>query len=102
MFGSADDMHLLENLPLSRARCVISTIPLPETGKALLQGLRHHDYQGTVALTAHSERDAGQLDAAGADLVLQPYPLAATAAAEALDRLLQRGGQDGEPQSGAA
>ncbi|WP_267241596.1 cation:proton antiporter [Streptomyces sp. PR69] len=94
VFGSAEDMHLLESLPLSRARCVISTIPLTETSKALLHGLRHHDYQGKVALTAHSERDAKQLDAAGADLILRPYPLAAMAAAEVLEQLLGHGDQD--------
>ncbi|WP_228973320.1 cation:proton antiporter [Streptomyces sp. DH12] len=93
MFGSAEDMHLLENLPLTHARCVISTIPRPETGKALLHGLRHHGYPGRVALTAHSERDAEQLAAAGADLVLRPYPLAAMAAAEVLDQLLGDGGE---------
>ncbi|MGX6745680.1 cation:proton antiporter [Streptomyces xantholiticus] len=96
MFGSAEDMHLLENLPLSHARCVISTIPLPETSKTLLHGLRHHDYRGKVALTAHSERDAEQLDDAGADLILRPYPLAAVAAAEVIDQLLGRGEQGGD------
>lgn len=96
MFGSAEDMHLLEHLPLSHARCVISTIPLPETSKALLHGLRHHDYRGKVALTAHSERDAEQLATVGADLILRPYPLAAMAAAEVLDQLLGRGEQGGD------
>jgi hypothetical protein len=95
VFGSADDMHLLENLPLSRARCVICTIPLLETSRALLHGLRHHDYQGKVALTAHSEHDAEQLDSAGADVILRVFPLAAMAAAEVLDQLLGRGEQHG-------
>ncbi|GAA2494968.1 cation:proton antiporter family protein [Streptomyces gobitricini] len=93
MYGSAEDMHLLENLPLSHARCVISTVPLAETSKALLHGLRHHDYRGKVALTAHSERDAEQLAAVGADLILRPYPLAAMAADEVLDQLLGDGGE---------
>jgi hypothetical protein len=95
-------MHLLENLPLFHARCVICTIPLVETGKALLHGLRHHDYRGKVALTAHAERDAEQLAAAGADIVLRPYPLAAMAAAEVLDQLLGHGEQGGDSGTPAA
>jgi Kef-type K+ transport system membrane component KefB len=88
MFGSAEDMHLLESLPLARARCVISTVPLTEVGMALLHGLRHHHYRGRVVLTSHSPTDAEGLADAGADIVLQPYPLAADAAADAVDRLL--------------
>jgi hypothetical protein len=91
VFGSAEDMHLLETLPLSRTRCVISTVPLPEIGLALIHGLRHHDYRGRVVLTAHSPRAAEQLVAAGADVILEPYPLAASAAAEVVDHLLRPG-----------
>ncbi|WP_340559019.1 cation:proton antiporter [Streptomyces sp. GSL17-111] len=91
VFGSAEDIHLLESLPLSRARCVISTVPVPAVGRALVHGLRHHGYRGTVVLTAHSSRDAEQLDGAGADLVLKPYPMAATATVEVIDRLLRAG-----------
>jgi Kef-type K+ transport system membrane component KefB len=91
VFGSAEDMHLLETLPLSRTRCVISTVPLPEIGLALIHGLRHHDYRGRVVLTAHSQRAAEQLVAAGADVILEPYPLAASAAAEVVDQLLRPG-----------
>ncbi|MBQ0986141.1 cation:proton antiporter [Streptomyces sp. F63] len=99
MFGCVEDMHLLESLPLARARCVISTVPLPEEGKALVQGLRQLGYEGSVVLTARSGHDAELLDGAGADLVLQPYPLAATATAEALDRLLRRDGGEGATEA---
>lgn len=101
VFGSVEDMHLLESLPLSHARCVISTVPLPEAGKALVHGLRHHGYRGKVVLTAHSRRDAEQLDQAGADVILQPYPLAATATVEVLDQLLQPGGNEGDADAQA-
>ncbi|MFE7765331.1 cation:proton antiporter [Streptomyces sp. NPDC057438] len=100
VFGSAEDMHFLESLPLSQARCVISTMPLPETGKALVHGLRHHGYRGKVVLTARSPRDAEQLERAGADVVLEPYPLAARATAEVLDQLL-RPSDDGDTDAQA-
>lgn len=87
VFGSAEDVHFLETLPLSRACYVISTIPLLETNKALLHGLRHHNFRGKIALTAHTRHDAEQLRAAGADIVLDPFASAATAATDALDDL---------------
>ncbi|AYY15624.1 sodium:proton exchanger [Actinobacteria bacterium YIM 96077] len=88
VFGTAEDTHFLESLPLSRARGVICTVPVPEISKALLHGLRHHGYRGRVALTAHTSRDAEQLRAAGADVVLEPFAFAATATADALDEVI--------------
>ncbi|WP_291407472.1 NAD(P)-binding protein [Actinophytocola sp.] len=88
VFGSAEDIHLLEALPLTHARYVISTIPTRETNLTLLHNLRHHHYDGTVALTAHTRHDADQLRAAGADTVLEPFATAATATSDALRDLL--------------
>lgn len=90
VFGSAEDVHLLEALPLTRARCVISAIPTLETNMALLHNLRHHDYRGTIALTAHNRHDADQLRAAGADTVIEPFATAATATADILQGMLTR------------
>ena len=84
VFGSAEDVHFLETLPLSGTPYVISTLPLLEANKALLHGLRQHNYQGTIALTAHTRDDAKQLRAAGTDTVLEPFAFAATATADAL------------------
>ncbi|SFD61972.1 cation:proton antiporter [Streptomyces aidingensis] len=97
VFGSAEDLHFLETLPLARARCVISTIPLPETNLALLHALRHHAYRGRIALTAHNAHDAHRLAAAGTDLVLQPFTDAATHAARSLGRLLAPERDDDNP-----
>jgi Kef-type K+ transport system membrane component KefB len=88
LFGSAEDVHFLESLPLARARYVISTIPTRETNLTLLHNLRHHNYQGTIALTAHTRHDADQLRAAGADTVLEPFATAATATSDTLHNLL--------------
>ncbi|GAA2429705.1 cation:proton antiporter family protein [Streptomyces macrosporus] len=89
VYGSAEDVHFLEALPLARARCVISTISLPETNRALLHGLRHHQYRGVVALTAHTRRTATQLRAEGADLVIEPFGSAASVVTESLEDLLR-------------
>ena len=50
----------------------------------LLHALRHHHYEGRVAVTAHTQRDADELQAAGAHLVLRPFRDAAEEAAEIL------------------
>jgi predicted Kef-type K+ transport protein len=85
VFGSAEDVHFLESLPLASARYVVSTIPIPETNMALLAALQHHDYQGKVAVTAHHAHESEQLRAAGADMVLEPFALAAVASTESLE-----------------
>ncbi|MFP8883236.1 cation:proton antiporter [Streptomyces mangrovi] len=89
VFGSAEDAHFLESLPLARARCVVSAIPVADTNRALLHGLRHHGYRGVTAVTAHNRRDAEHLRAEGVDLVIEPFAAAASDAAAALDGLLR-------------
>ncbi|APE35534.1 sodium:proton exchanger [Nocardia mangyaensis] len=91
VFGSAEDVHFLEHLPLAGARVVISTIPVRETNLVLLRNLRHHQYNGTIVLTAHSRHDTDQLRAAGADIVLEPFTTAATTIADALHQLIVTG-----------
>ncbi|MDV6014266.1 cation:proton antiporter family protein [Haloechinothrix sp. LS1_15] len=79
VFGSAEDLDFLESLPLGVTRCVVSTVPLPETNLTLLHALRHHGYGGPVLLTAHTAADAALLRHAGADDVLEPFAFAAEA-----------------------
>ncbi|KRE25370.1 sodium:proton exchanger [Mycobacterium sp. Soil538] len=87
-FGSAEDIGLLEALPLDKAKYVISAIPTLRTNLALLHGLRHHGFVGTVAMTAHTGRDAERLRAAGVDIVLEPFASAARTTSDALHQLL--------------
>ncbi|TDD34929.1 cation:proton antiporter [Saccharopolyspora elongata] len=79
VFGSGEDPDFLHSLPLHQARWVVSTIPGIDTNLALLHGLRHHNYQGRIALTAHTQRDAHRLNRAKPDIVLEPFSSAATA-----------------------
>jgi Kef-type K+ transport system membrane component KefB len=88
VYGGAEDVHLLESLPLARARCVISAIPDLETNLALLHNLRDHDYRGPVAVTAFTSLDADRLRAAGAGTVLVPFATAATVTSDAMEDLL--------------
>lgn len=79
VFGSGEDLDFLESLPIHRAHWVISTIPTADTNVALLHALRHHRYQGRVALTAHTQHDVRRLHHAEPDVVLEPFSSAATA-----------------------
>jgi sirohydrochlorin ferrochelatase len=63
---------------------VISTIPVVDTSRTLLHNLRHANYAGRVVVTAHTRHDAEQLRDAGADVVLEPFALAAGATSDAL------------------
>ena len=92
MYGSAEDIHLLEALPLDRARYVVSAIPVLPINLALMDGLRQHQFAGTVVLTAHTRHDAELLRAAGVTAVLEPFSDAAEATSSMLDGLL--GGND--------
>nr|WP_202422037.1 cation:proton antiporter family protein [Gordonia sp. SID5947] len=88
VYGSASDLHFLETLPLSRSRFIISTIPTMDANFALLHALRHHKYHGHVVVTAHHPHDAERLRAAGADIVLEPFSLAAEATIDILDHMI--------------
>ena len=87
-FGSAEDVDLLAALPLDRAKHVVSAIPMLHTNLALLHGLRHHQYAGTIALTAHTAHDAEQLHATGVHIVLEPFSAAAHTTSNTLHDLL--------------
>ncbi len=63
---------------------VVSTIPSIPATTALLHALRHHDYDGQVAVTALHERDAVHYRALGADVVLRPFTIAADATCQLL------------------
>ncbi|PRC45287.1 sodium:proton exchanger, partial [Mycobacterium sp. ITM-2017-0098] len=98
-FGSAEDLDLLEALPLDRAKYVISAIPVLQTNLALLQGLRQHEFAGPVALTAHTRRDAEVLRATGVDIVLEPFSAAAHTTSATLHDLLT-GDTDTDDENG--
>lgn len=86
LYGDADDPELAALLPLKETHWVVSTVPKCDVGLTLLHTLQHHDYQGAVALTSHSQRDEDILLAAGADKVLLPFRDAAKEAARMLTR----------------
>ncbi len=86
LYGDADDPELAALLPLKETSWIVSTVPRCDVGLALLHTLQHHNYEGSVALTSHSQRDEEILLSAGAHKVLLPFRDAATEAARMLTR----------------
>jgi Kef-type K+ transport system membrane component KefB len=77
VYGDAEDIEFVETLPLDSVRWVVSTIANTAVNLTLLKAMRLRGLNGRVALTAHTDAEANVLDAAGADVVLQPFTDAA-------------------------
>jgi Kef-type K+ transport system membrane component KefB/Trk K+ transport system NAD-binding subunit len=84
IYGDIADPELHEQLPLSRARWVVSTVRVAELDLALLQLLRNRGFEGRVALAAANQREVELYKKAGVHVVLWPLKDAAEQAADAL------------------
>jgi len=87
LYGDVADPDLLDQLPMSRVRWVVSTIRSKDVNLALLHLLRHRANSGRdvkVALTAASQEEAVLYRKAGAHVVLRPFMDAAEQGADAL------------------
>jgi len=84
LYGDMGDPELHEELPLDKAKWVVSTVRSKELNLALLNLLAHRKFSGKVALTAVSPEESNLYKAAGAHVVLRPFADAAEQAADAL------------------
>jgi Trk K+ transport system NAD-binding subunit len=84
LYGDIADPEMLEQLPLNKARWLISTVRSKELNLMLLNQLRRRGYGGKVALTAINEQEAQAFQHAGAHLVFCPFKDATEQAADAL------------------
>ncbi|MFN2355347.1 MAG: cation:proton antiporter [Desulfopila sp.] len=84
LYGDMADPEMHEQLPLKRARWVISAVRSREMNLALTHNLRKDGYTGKVALTAANNQEAAEFEKAGVDLVFRPFQDAAEQAADAL------------------
>lgn len=90
-FGDASDPEFIAGLPLAQAQRVVLSVPVHPTGLShedtrttLIQLTRAAGFRGQIAVTSHSAEDTAMLQAAGADLVLEPFQDAADRAAALL------------------
>lgn len=96
-YGDANDSHFPETLPLDGAKWVISALPPPRQSVTegnlqvtLIHALLAHDYEGKIAVTAHTPSAVSVLKRAGADLVLLPFHDAAASAVNAVLSAVER------------
>jgi Kef-type K+ transport system membrane component KefB/voltage-gated potassium channel Kch len=94
-FGDATDPEFASQLPLARAKAVISAVPrisvaLTDTDPrlALLHGLRSQGYTGKIAVAMHTPTDSEILEGQGADVILTPFADAAEFAVEVLEKIV--------------
>ncbi|GIW74824.1 MAG: potassium efflux system protein [Phycisphaerales bacterium] len=91
-YGDATDAQICETLPVHQASLVVCSAAEPGTNRALLEALRRAAYPGRFAGTAHTHKDARLLRRLGVDLVLEPFLDAADQAADRLEPLARRPG----------
>src|SRR3989339_306523 len=75
LYGSADNIDLIESLPFEKCKLVISTIPDPDVNLTLLAHLRaHHRRVNFIGMADHAHQ-AQELYRAGATYVIMPHYL---------------------------
>ncbi len=84
IFGDAEDPVMVETLPLSSTRWVVSTIIDLDLNLALIKALRQHGYDGQIAVTTHTAAEAKKLRHAGVARIMHPFEDAADFAARTL------------------
>ncbi len=84
LYGDIADPEIHEQLPLGRARWVVSTVPFRELNFALLEHLKNRGYEGKIALTAANQEEADLFRRRGARVVFRPFIDASEQAADAL------------------
>jgi len=77
VYGDAGDGELPTALPLDDVRWVIITVQDLPTDLRLIAALRTHGFTGSIAVAADDPDACQQLQAAGAEVTLRPFQLAA-------------------------
>lgn len=80
VYGDACDQEFIGLLPLERAKWVISAMPQHEFGIThedprlmLIEGLKHHNYKGKIAVSTHYPHEKQTLQEKGANMVFLPF-----------------------------
>ena len=84
-YGDAEDVEFLQEIGLSRAKLVVSTIPDLKTNILLVNYYRSHNLTGIIITISHSVENTKELYEAGASYVIMPHHLGASHAASLID-----------------
>ncbi|MBI2452153.1 cation:proton antiporter [Candidatus Pacearchaeota archaeon] len=77
-YGDADDSELLDELPIKKAKMIVSTIPELETNQLLIRKIRGINRNTIFIVVSHQIDDALALYGAGATYVITPHFLGGT------------------------
>ena len=72
-YGDANDSELLDELNLSKAKMVISTIPIIDTNLLIINKLKDANSKAIIAVVSHHIEDAERLYEEGATYVIMPH-----------------------------
>ena len=86
-YGDAGDVEFLNDLPLKKAKLVVSIIPDLETNLLLVKKAREFNQEAIILVFAKERKDAEELYEVGVTLVLMPEQLAAKRVVYLLQRL---------------
>lgn len=75
IYGDAGDKYFLSELPLSKAKLIISTIPDESVNQIIREKLDESNSQATFIATAEQLRQASDLYKSGVDYVIIPHHL---------------------------
>jgi Kef-type K+ transport system membrane component KefB/voltage-gated potassium channel Kch len=92
VYGDAYDFDFLSELPLTKAKAVISTIPDFETNLMLIEQIKLINPKAVVILRAQNIDEALELYKKGADYVLSPYVTGGEHVAEMIKHNKIKGG----------
>jgi Kef-type K+ transport system membrane component KefB/Trk K+ transport system NAD-binding subunit len=73
LYGDADDIDFLDELPLEKIKLAVSTVPEFETNSVLIRTIRKVNEKAIIIVRAHSIDDALELYKKGANYVLTPH-----------------------------
>lgn len=74
-YGDAADVEFLENLPIEKAKIIISTIPQPDDQKILITHIRRQNPNAFIIASLYHNTYLDDLYEAGADYIMMPHLL---------------------------
>jgi hypothetical protein len=77
MHGDLEDPDILDQIPWSKAKCILSTIPDVRQSTRLIEGLKEKKFEGKVFVTATQEKEMDLLQQISEEQVLMPQRMAA-------------------------
>lgn len=84
-YGDADDLELLEELPIKNARTIISTVPEIEINTILIDYVRKINPDANIIVVCHNIEETLELYKLGATYVITPHLLGGAHVAKLLE-----------------